>query len=74
MTVLAYGQTGSGKTHSMGTAYTKGVETDDEAGIIPRAVRDIFEGVSEKKNADFLVKVSFIEVSIIVASIFNIIL
>ncbi|XP_042881308.1 chromosome-associated kinesin KIF4-like isoform X2 [Penaeus japonicus] len=61
VTVLAYGQTGSGKTHSMGTAYTKGVETDDEAGIIPRAVRDIFEGVSEKKNADFLVKVSFIE-------------
>lgn len=65
MTVLAYGQTGSGKTHSMGTAYTQGIETDDEAGIIPRAVRDIFEGVSEKKNSDFLVKVSFIEVSAI---------
>ncbi|XP_027230346.2 chromosome-associated kinesin KIF4-like isoform X2 [Penaeus vannamei] len=61
VTVLAYGQTGSGKTHSMGTAYTQGIETDDEAGIIPRAVRDIFEGVSEKKNSDFLVKVSFIE-------------
>ncbi|XP_047474960.1 chromosome-associated kinesin KIF4-like isoform X2 [Penaeus chinensis] len=61
VTVLAYGQTGSGKTHSMGTAYTQGTETDDEAGIIPRAVRDIFEGVSDRKNADFLVKVSFIE-------------
>lgn len=55
----------------MGTAYTQGIETDDEAGIIPRAVRDIFEGVSEKKNADFLVKVSFIEVSTVFTYTFN---
>lgn len=59
VTVLAYGQTGSGKTHTMGTA---GIDYGmDAEGIIPRAVKDIFSGVAERENFEFLVKVSFIE-------------
>lgn len=47
----------------MGTAYTRADETHDESGIIPRAVRDIFDGVLHQEDCEFLVKVSFIEVS-----------
>ncbi|XP_068231625.1 chromosome-associated kinesin KIF4-like [Palaemon carinicauda] len=60
VTVLAYGQTGSGKTHSMGTAHSQGDDIE-EAGIIPRAVRDIFDGVAKHTDCEFMVKVSFIE-------------
>ncbi|KAK7067055.1 Chromosome-associated kinesin kif4a [Halocaridina rubra] len=60
VTVLAYGQTGSGKTHSMGTAYDQDID-DEEVGIIPRAVNDIFEWVAQHTECEFLVKVSFIE-------------
>jgi kinesin family protein 4/21/27 len=60
VTVLAYGQTGSGKTHSMGTAYK--ADTDPELeGVIPRAVKDIFLMISEKKDYEFVVHISFIE-------------
>ncbi|XP_076066005.1 kinesin-like protein 3A [Oratosquilla oratoria] len=61
VTVLAYGQTGSGKTHTMGTAYVQDESNDDEIGVIPRAVQDIFKGVEERTENEFLVKVSFIE-------------
>nr|XP_045595024.1 chromosome-associated kinesin KIF4A-like [Procambarus clarkii] len=61
VTVVAYGQTGSGKTHTMGTAYTQGEYDEDEAGVIPRVVQDIFRGVTGKGDCEFLVKVSFIE-------------
>ena len=59
VTVLAYGQTGSGKTHSMGTAY-KADTSQEMEGVIPRAVRDIFEAMKEK-DMEFKVTVSFIE-------------
>ncbi|MPC11635.1 Chromosome-associated kinesin KIF4A [Portunus trituberculatus] len=61
VTVLAYGQTGSGKTHTMGTAYVPGIENSEGAGIIPRAVQDIFEGVASQADNEYLVKISFIE-------------
>lgn len=48
MTILAYGQTGSGKTHSMGTAYSGGPV--EEMGVIPRAVKDIFQKISTLKE------------------------
>ena len=59
---MAYGQTGSGKTHTMGTAYVPGIENSEGAGIIPRAVQDIFEGVASQADNEYLVKISFIEV------------
>ncbi|XP_024883411.1 chromosome-associated kinesin KIF4 [Temnothorax curvispinosus] len=57
VTILAYGQTGSGKTHSMGTNYT-GV---GEKGIIPRVIYDIFDIIESKKDWNFKVAVSFME-------------
>ncbi|KAJ8975927.1 hypothetical protein NQ317_014887, partial [Molorchus minor] len=57
VTILAYGQTGSGKTHSMGTAY-KG---EEDMGVIPRAVNDIFEFVRDNFSCDFVITVSFLE-------------
>lgn len=42
--VLAYGQTGSGKTYTMGTA-SNYQESEEDAGIIPRTITDIFEEV-----------------------------
>ncbi|XP_076284321.1 kinesin-like protein 31E isoform X2 [Lasioglossum baleicum] len=48
-TVLAYGQTGSGKTYSMGTGFD--VEVDESVvGIIPRAIKHLFDGIEEKQQ------------------------
>lgn len=47
-TVLAYGQTGSGKTYTMGTGFD--VEVDETViGIIPRAIRHLFDGIADKQ-------------------------
>ncbi|XP_012161107.1 chromosome-associated kinesin KIF4A isoform X2 [Ceratitis capitata] len=59
-TILAYGQTGSGKTHTMGTAYNGAL--DENAGIIPRIMRDIFERIQKLVGEfEFVVKCSFME-------------
>ena len=48
-TVLAYGQTGSGKTYTMGTGFD--VEVDDIViGIIPRAIKHLFDGIVDKQE------------------------
>lgn len=60
VTILAYGQTGSGKTHTMGTTFN-GIR-DDEMGVIPRAVGEIFEKISSMEiDHDFTVNCSFVE-------------
>ncbi|KMT06204.1 hypothetical protein BVRB_7g162740 isoform B [Beta vulgaris subsp. vulgaris] len=60
-TVFAYGQTGTGKTYTMeGAMRSKGAEVCAEAGVIPRAVRQIFD-ILEAQNADYSMKVSFLE-------------
>ena len=64
-TVLAYGQTGSGKTYTMGSA-SDGYVTDENAGVIPRAVTHIFDMVAAKREAipgsEFYLKAQFIEI------------
>ncbi|XP_068032636.1 kinesin-like protein KIF27 isoform X2 [Anomalospiza imberbis] len=60
-TVFAYGQTGSGKTYTIGGDHTASVAVD-ERGIIPRAIQELFHHISEHRNVNFLVKVSYIEV------------
>lgn len=50
-TIFAYGMTGSGKTHSMSG-------TDKELGLIPLAIQEIFELISEKVE----IKVSYLEI------------
>ena len=54
-TVFAYGQTSSGKTHTM-----KG--TPGEPGIIPLAVREVFQLIAACQDREFLLRVSYMEV------------
>eukprot|EP00808_Paulinella_micropora_P018920 g17645.t1 len=56
-TVFAYGQTGTGKTHTMEGALER---ASLEAGVIPRAVHNIFDTLN-KQSKEFSVKVSFLE-------------
>ena len=52
-TVLAYGQTSSGKSYTMGSEGVGGAagwdrggeELDESAGIIPRAMKDLFQQI-----------------------------
>ena len=48
-TLLAYGQTGSGKTHTMGTSAAD-VASDEEWGMIPRAIRHLFRLKAERER------------------------
>ncbi|KAK4759636.1 hypothetical protein SAY87_022767 [Trapa incisa] len=60
-TIFAYGQTGTGKTYTMeGGMRNKAGELPAEAGVIPRAVRQIFDTL-EAQNADYSMKVTFLE-------------
>ncbi|KAL1546870.1 kinesin-like protein KIN-7N [Salvia divinorum] len=54
-TAFAYGQTSSGKTFTM-----NGSENDP--GIIHRAVRDIFDKIEETSDREFLIRVSYMEI------------
>ncbi|XP_029007088.1 kinesin-like protein KIF21B isoform X7 [Betta splendens] len=47
-TVFAYGQTGSGKTYTMGTGFDVTL-SQQEQGIIPRAVHQLFEGIKSRR-------------------------
>ncbi|CAI9770527.1 unnamed protein product [Fraxinus pennsylvanica] len=60
-TIFAYGQTGTGKTYTMeGGARKKIGEFPSDAGVIPRAVRQIFD-ILEAQNAEYNMKVTFLE-------------
>ncbi|CAL1395742.1 unnamed protein product [Linum trigynum] len=54
-TAFAYGQTSSGKTFTM-----NGSENDP--GIIHRAVRDIFDKIQDVSDREFLIRVSYMEI------------
>ena len=60
-TILAYGQTGAGKTHSV-----MGVlgGDDNELGLLPRAVRQLFESIvaDDSGAAEFAVSCSYLEI------------
>ncbi|XP_010253301.1 PREDICTED: kinesin-like protein KIN-5B isoform X2 [Nelumbo nucifera] len=60
-TIFAYGQTGTGKTYTMeGETKSKGGDLSADAGVIPRAVRQIFDTL-EAQKADYSMKVTFLE-------------
>ena len=62
-TVLAYGQTGSGKTYTMGSGCSD--LADDETGIIPRVVADVFAEALARADAgssETSVRCAFLEV------------
>uniref|UniRef100_A0A671QEN4 Kinesin-like protein KIF21A n=1 Tax=Sinocyclocheilus anshuiensis TaxID=1608454 RepID=A0A671QEN4_9TELE len=48
-TIFAYGQTGSGKTYTMGTGFDVTI-SDEELGIIPRAVGHLFKGIEQRRQ------------------------
>eukprot|EP00106_Octopus_bimaculoides_P020278 XP_014787720.1 PREDICTED: kinesin-like protein KIF27 [Octopus bimaculoides] len=60
-TVFAYGQTGSGKTHTIGGFNLSSV-SEEQQGIIPRAVRQIYDVINSKASIHFTVRVSYIEI------------
>ncbi|KAK9194126.1 hypothetical protein WN944_004828 [Citrus x changshan-huyou] len=64
-TIFAYGQTGTGKTYTMEGECKRSKsgpngELPPEAGVIPRAVQQIFDTL-ESQNAEYSVKVTFLE-------------
>ncbi|XP_075431277.1 kinesin-like protein KIF7 isoform X3 [Ascaphus truei] len=61
VTVVAYGQTGSGKTYTIGEASISSI-SEDEQGIIPRAMAEIFKLVDEDDLIDYTIHVSYLEV------------
>ena len=58
-TIFAYGQTGTGKTYTMGILETV---YDERAGIIPRAISQIFDHVAAQETAEIHVTLSFLQI------------
>lgn len=63
-TIFAYGQTGSGKSYTM----MGSLQNETEAGLIPRACRELFQRIEAYEEADpahtteFQVSVSYLEI------------
>jgi len=52
---------GSGKTFTMGGGSLLN-QTDDDMGIMPRAVQQVFEIMSANTNREYTVRVSYVEI------------
>ena len=62
-TVIAYGQTGSGKTYTMGTSGCDDAKLQEEWGVIPTAIHNIFDTLQSKHHDDdYKIQCSFIEI------------
>ncbi|XP_053573646.1 kinesin-like protein KIF7 [Bombina bombina] len=61
VTVFAYGQTGSGKTYTIGEASISSISEDDQ-GVVPRAMAEIFKLIDENDLIDYTIRVSYLEV------------
>ncbi|XP_032664688.1 kinesin-related protein 4 [Odontomachus brunneus] len=54
-TIFAYGQTSSGKTYTM-------IGTKEEDGIIPLAIKQMFDAIADTPRREFLLRVSYLEI------------
>jgi hypothetical protein len=54
-TIFAYGPTGSGKTHSI-------VGSNDDPGLFPLTLMEIFKYIAENRSEQFLLQVSYYEI------------
>ena len=52
---------GSGKTFTMGGGSLLN-QTDDDVGIMPRAVQQVFEVITANANREYSVRVSYVEI------------
>jgi len=52
---------GSGKTFTMGGGSLLN-QTDDDTGIMPRAVQQVFEIIAANTNRDYTIRVSYVEI------------
>jgi len=59
MALSSAGQTGSGKTYTMGSAWSP---EEDNQGVIPEVMDELFSRVESEPNTDFAIKVSFVEI------------
>ena len=61
-TIFAYGQTGTGKTFTMtGDVSQNAASLTPSAGVIPRAVGQIFSHLESLENSEYSVRCSFLE-------------
>ena len=63
-TVVAYGQTGAGKTHTMRGVEAPGKALHADAGVVPRALRDLFaaQGAAARQGVELSVSVSYVQI------------
>mmetsp|Transcript_3747 Transcript_3747/g.5684 ORF Transcript_3747/g.5684 Transcript_3747/m.5684 type:complete len:1075 (+) Transcript_3747:68-3292(+) len=63
-TMIAYGQTGTGKTYTMEGDQSHRGRTDEQRGIIPRSIEDIFKYIETCQNPrmKFLVRASYLQI------------
>lgn len=54
-TIFAYGVTSSGKTHTM-------MGGEREIGLVPRAVRHVFDHIEQNPDKEYLLKLSMMEI------------
>ena len=55
--IFAYGQTASGKTYTL-----SGDSADQEPGIIPRAMKDVFAFIRKTEKREYLLRCSYLEI------------
>lgn len=58
--IMAYGQTGSGKTFTLSEL---NATSSDDAGILPRAIRDLFRVIEQERvQFDHTIKLSYLQI------------
>lgn len=58
--ISAYGQTGSGKTYTMEGSQVNDIEMKDEQGLIPRAIKQVFDMTGDLLVCGWAVSKSFL--------------